>query len=152
MNTDIVQKSELNLGDKELFEIFPEAKAIIPNVLEERKKELKDYRNEIKKKLLHVNRRVNDEFSHWFWRYWIALTCGEKLLEIKRHVFRLEQQLNFINGAKFPKGVISRDQIQQAEARPIEQLIDQRFKKSGNTLTTLCPLHFEKTPSFCIYT
>jgi hypothetical protein len=136
--------------DKELLDIFPEAKTIIPekivNWIEERDKIL----DAIKKKLTLIKYRASDEFSRWFWREWVKVTDGEKLLKIDGHIARLKR-LQSVTKGRTPKGRLTEEEIQQALAVPIENLINQPLRKSGKALVGLCPFHNEKHPSFYIY-
>ncbi|TSC77448.1 MAG: DNA primase, partial [Parcubacteria group bacterium Gr01-1014_33] len=88
--------------------------------------------------------------NQWFWREWLKVTDGEELLKAEGHIERLKRLLAVGKGRK-PKGWFSEEQIQQALAVPIENLINQPLRKSGKTLVGLCPLHNERHPSFFIY-
>lgn len=144
------RKSLPKFTDKELLEIFPEAKAIIPEKIMEWEEKRDEFSDTIKKKLVLIKQLAPDEFSQWFWREWVKITDGEKLLTFEKHIERLKRLLMITNG-KEPKGQITEEQIQRALAVPIENLINQTLRKSGKALVGLCPLHNERHPSFYIY-
>lgn len=138
------------LTDKELLQIFPEAKIIIPQKLSQWEQRKNDLSNIIKEKLLLIKNRVPDEFLKLFWREWIKITDGRKLLLIESNINRLKRLL-WASRNRETKGRITEGQIQQALAVPIENLINQPLRRGGKTLFGLCPLHNEKHPSFHVY-
>lgn len=144
------RNSEPKLRDKEWLEIFPEFKAEIPARIEKLKEERVSILNTIKKELILIRNKTNDEFARWFWREWIKVNEGQKLVEIDEEIARLKRWFYISKGKKL-KGRITEEQIQQALAVPIESLISQPLKKSGRALVGLCPFHQEKHPSFFIY-
>lgn len=137
-------------SDKELLEIFPEAKEIIPEKIKEWEQLRDDVADIIKKKLTIIKHKITDEFSQWFWREWVKVMEGEELLKIDGHLARLKGLLLITEG-KIPKGRLTEEEIQRALAVPIETLINQPLRKSGKALVGLCPFHSEKHPSFFIY-
>lgn len=138
------------LTDKELLAIFPEAKEIIPEKIREWQEKEKEITDIIKKQLILIKNKTNDEFSRWFWRQWVKVNEGAELLKIEKHIMRLKRLL-FVSSGKTPKGSITEEQIQLALSKPIESLISQSLRKSGKTLVGLCPFHEERHPSFYIY-
>jgi len=136
--------------DKELLGIFPEAKTVIPEKIAEWQEIRDEFSDTMKKKLTLIKHRISDEFSQWFWREWVKVTDGERLLKADRHIERLKRLLVVGKGRK-PKGWFSEEQIQQALAVPIENLINQPLRKCGKALVGLCPLHNERHPSFYVY-
>lgn len=144
------RKSLSRFTDKELLQIFPEAKAIIPEKITEWEEKRGEFSDAIKKKLTLIRHKVSDEFSQWFWREWVKITDGEELLKVEGHIERLKRLLVFGKCRK-PKGWLTEEQIRQALAVPIENLISQPLRKCGKTLVGLCPLHNERHPSFYIY-
>lgn len=144
------QRSLPKFTDKELLQIFPEAKAIIPEKIVEWEEKQKELSDSIKNKLTLIKNQVSDVFSQWFWREWVKVSDGEELLKIDNHIARLKRLLMVARGWK-PKGRLTEEQIQQALAVPIENLINQQLRKCGKALVGLCPLHNEKHPSFYIY-
>jgi len=146
------EKSQTRFSCKELLVIFPEAKPVIPDILQEWQNTRNEIVTSIKKKLAVIKHWGTDESTKFFWREWIKLNDGKKLIEADIHISRLKQLLYLIRGRPPSKNWISEDQIQTALAVPLESLLNQKLKRSGNVLIGLCPLHNEKHPSFCIYT
>jgi len=144
------RESEPRLTDKEWLEVFPEFKEKIPFRIEELKKEKLCKLDIIEKGLTFIRDKTNDEISRWFWKEWLKVTEGQELLEIEQEIARLERLSMIENGQKL-KGQMTKDQIQQALAVPIESLIKQPLQKSGKALVGLCPFHQEKHPSFFVY-
>lgn len=143
------RKSLPRFPDKELLQIFPEAKAVISEKITEWEEERDEFSDTIKKKLTVVKYNSAPE-NQWFWRAVIKAIDGVKLLEIEQHIERLKRLLMVVKGRKL-KGRLTEEQIQQARAAPIENLISQPLRKCGKTLVGLCPLHNERHPSFYIY-
>jgi hypothetical protein len=146
----IKKPQTIRYSDKELLQIFPEAKVIIPEKITEWGQKKNKIISIIKAKLTFLKNKKLDDFSYWFYRQWIKTNEGEELLEIDNHISRLKRLLMVAKGWK-PKGRLTDEQIQQALAVPIENLINQPLRKSGKVLVGLCPLHNEKRPSFYIY-
>ena len=109
-----------------------------------------EFSDTIKKKLMLIKRLASDGFSQWFWREWVKIIDGAELMKVEKHIERLKRLLMVANG-KAPKGRITEEEIQQALAVPIENLINRPLRKNGKALVGLCPLHNEKHPSFYIY-
>jgi hypothetical protein len=144
------RKSSSRLNDKELLEIFPEAKEIIPEKISEWEEKRADFSDIAKEKLILIKHWISDGFSRWFWREWVKVNEGEELLKIDIHIVRLKRFLLIAEG-KIPKGRLTEEEIQRALDVPIETLLNQPLRKAGKALVGLCPLHNEKHPSFYIY-
>lgn len=144
------RKSWPRFNDKELLQIFPEAREIIPAKLGEWREEQQKIADAIKDKLTIIKQETSNDFSQWFWREWVKITDGNELLKIEGHIARLRRLLACSRGKKV-KGWLSQEHIQQALAVPIENFIKQPLRKSGKALVGLCPLHAERHPSFYIY-
>ena len=138
--------------DKELLEIFPEAKQIIPEKIKEWEEKRTEVVDAIRRKLTLIKYEIDDEFSRWFWREWVKVNEGEELLKIDGHIARLKRLITVAQGWK-PKGRITEEKIQKALSIPIESIAAQyiKLKKRGKALVGLCPFHPEKRPSFYIY-
>ena len=146
------EKTRPRYTEKELFDIFPEAKSVIPLKIDERREEYKELFDTIKKKLTIIKNVKTDWGTKLFWREWIKLNDGEKLMEVDSHLSRLKRALYLIRGQPPAKSWVSEDQIRAVLAVPLENLLNQKLKRSGNVLIGLCPFHNEKHPSFYIYT
>jgi len=144
------RKSKIHYSDKELLEIFPEAKKVIPEKIEEWQEKKEKLIAIIKKKLVLIRDRTADEFSRWFWREWVKITEAEELLKIEDHISRLKR-LSSVAKGRVSKERLTEEEIQRALTIPIESLINRPLRKSGKALVGLCPFHSEKHPSFYIY-
>ena len=134
-------------GSKELLEIFPEAKRIIPEKIKEWK--------EVKKKIIEEEtvpffekcNRLKDEFKRAFWKEAYGYFAGgfnETIAQLKR-LRRLEGLLKYSQNDFNAK-------IEVAKQSPIQELFDfERLRKQGRRFIARCPFHKDKTPSFYIY-
>jgi hypothetical protein len=136
------------LTDKELLAIFPESKQIVPALI----KELEQHRDDLLRKIISRNASVNaessDEVYRYFWKLWFM---RYEVKTIDHKLARLRRQLRVTKGNPIPKGALNNDLILAAKALPIESIFSQQLRKTGNTLTGLCPFSEERTPSFFIY-
>jgi hypothetical protein len=142
------------LTDAEALDAFPEeAEQIIPALLEE----LADKRQEIilamNEQLVVIETERSDNMYQYYWCSWLQLTLGQDLATIDRKIARLNRQLRVIKGIPVKTGQLTDDMIEAARDVPVESLMEQQFRRSGQNLTGLCPFpeHDEKTPSFHIY-
>lgn len=142
----------LKLTDREVLEIFPESKKIIPQKLKEWEKVLKREEDRLKDCLLFIYGQNLDEFSTWFLEQIAKLYLMPSILESNKHVLRLKRMLSIAS----PDGKnLERWQEKVGIARqyPIETLARSKLemKQSGRNFTSLCPFHNERRPSFYIY-
>ena len=131
-----------------MFEIFPEAKRIIPTKISEWQLKRREVISLIRQKLTRIKHKIAQE-DQWFWEEWIKVFDGEELEKIDRHISRLKR-LDVLANNKIMKGKIGQNEIRAALAIPIESLV-KPLRKSGKQLVSSCPLHKEKTPSFFMY-
>ena len=143
------RQSQRRFSDKELLQVFPEAKDIIPEKIVEWEKQRESIAGLIRKKLQVVKEKSSQE-NQWFWREIVKAWDGTELLEVDQHIARLRRLLSVARG-RVPKGRLTEEQIEQARSAPIENLINQPLRKSGKSLVGLCPLHNERHSSFHIY-
>ncbi len=142
--------SQKKYSDKELLEIFPEAKNIVSQKISEYKREKKIIIEELTKLLIFIRERTGNEFMLWFWREWLKINLGEKLLTIDEYINRFK--ILYVTSIDHRiNRRITEDKIQMALSVPIEKLINKPLRKSGKNLVGLCPLHNDKNPSFYIY-
>ncbi len=144
------KKSLPKMTAMELLEVFPEAKNVIKPKISEWMEEREQLVKKIKAMLLQI-RTIKDPFARDLQKYWLKLTYGEQLLEIDKHLSRLRHLLAVAKGRPPSKGGVTEEMIEQALSVPIETVISQQLRKSGDKLVGLCPLHNERTPSFFVY-
>ncbi|MCP6718961.1 MAG: CHC2 zinc finger domain-containing protein [Patescibacteria group bacterium] len=146
-----VLREEYPRTDKELLAVFQPTKQTLNEKVSEWQRKRDEAVSIIKKKLLIIRGKAQTELSKWFWREWVKVNEGEKLLEIDRNIGRLRRLL-FTRQGHTPKESrgVTQEQIDYALTVPIENF-NIRLKKSGSKLVGLCPLHNEKTPSFFVY-
>ena len=135
--------------DKDLLDIFPEAKNIIPIKISEWQLKRKQVIELLRQKLTNIKYKVVEE-DQWFWEEVIKIFDGEELEKIEQHISRLKR-LDMLSSSKVIKGKIGQKEIEMALAVPIQDLIQQPVRRNSGKLVTSCPLHKEKTPSFFIY-
>src|SRR5580700_10546558 len=137
-----LSKSAINqppaLSDKELLELFPEAKKIVPDLI----KELSQTKNSLLDRIIEQNASINaessDEAYRYFWKLWCLKPLRDELKSVDQKLLRLRRRLRLINGNPVPAGALSNDLIQEAKAVPIQSFIEQDYKQSGNKLVGLC--------------
>lgn len=141
--------------DKEWFEIFPEAKAMIPIKIAEWKEVREKLVRVIREGLKIANEKENDEVTRHFCRELVKwIFGGRQLVEVNGHLSRLYRQRAIIHPPKkLSKQAITLELIQKSKAIPIESVVNQsvNLRTCGKTLRGLCPLHEEKSPSFYVY-
>lgn len=138
------------ITDTELAEVFPEAKEIIPELLEELELKRVVLTILIKNECERIDSESIDGSYRYFWKKWQELTYGEWKKELDKKIARLERQIRAINGLQ-PSNGLTDDLIRIAKAVPVESIINRQFRKTGSTLVGLCPFHQERTPSFHIF-
>lgn len=146
------QLSPKRLRDNELVDIFPEMVEIIPEKLKELGKQREALVAVIKDELATINVKWPSEEARWFWREVLKIRTGQELLNLDRDIARLRRQLGIAKGLLTPKGALTDDLIQAAREVPVEEILNQEFRRSGRDLVGLCPFHEERTGSFHIYT
>lgn len=143
------QKSISRYSEKELMEIFPEAKEVVPPKIKEYEKERGVLLSLLKNKLTEI-KNISDPFSKFFWREWVKINEGQELLETDKNIARLKRLLS-VGQNKHIRGQLTKDQIERALAHPIEHLMEQETRNTGKNLISRCPFHQDKNPSFYIY-
>lgn len=143
-------KQSIRISEHELPKVFPEAKPILLEKLKEWETIKENIRTIIKKKLRIINAKSAPE-NRWFWQSLTAEIDGQKIVEIDKHITRLKRLQIFYSDSGPPRKGIGRYDIERIKSIPIEEVLNIKFRRSGNKLFGLCPLHKEKTPSFYIY-
>ncbi len=141
-------------SDKELLEIFPEAREIIPGKLkywQDKKNGIKAW---IKFNLRLIRTTVKDDFSRWFWREVVKTEVKEALLECNKQIFRLTRLNQGAHNTPLKELHLNMDKIEQAKTAPIIEIASSlvsRLRKTGRKYIGLCPFHKEDHPSFYLY-
>ena len=135
-------------NEAEWLKIFPEAKAIIPQKIKAwQSKEKLLVKIARQKRLTNKNSTASD-LEKLIVREWIRINELHAIAVARKHIRRLR----YATSPERRGSGISRTDIENAKAVPIQHvLLDREYKKSGNRLKTLCPLHNERRPSFTIY-
>lgn len=138
--------------DKELLEMFPEAKRIIPVKIQEWRSKRRKVIEVIKSKLRIVHTKSAPE-NQWFWKEVIKQLDGHEVVEMNKHISRLCRQLTVGQNRKQKGNRLTEERIQQALAASLVDIAMQNMKlrKAGKTFMGLCPFHNERHPSFHIY-
>ncbi|MFZ2193741.1 MAG: CHC2 zinc finger domain-containing protein [Candidatus Moraniibacteriota bacterium] len=140
--------------DRELLELFPEARKIIPIKIKEVEADICEKKAAIEDQLRRLYSMKTDSFSEWFGEELIRKLVMPELTAMEKNLFRLKrfQQLMHpkskkSNWFKFEEKIeVARNYSIEAVARDKLEL-----KQAGKNLISLCPFHDEKTPSFYIY-
>lgn len=161
---------ETIIPENELLEIFPEAKKIIPEKLEEYEKRIenlnklyqkllvavvsvKDWSQQagylgdmIKRLELKTNKEIQAFMADAIWIIYFEPTIEELNARMKT-LDRLER----LSSNKDNPNTITDSDIQLAKTIPIETYLDGKFRAMGGRLMLRCPFHNERTPSFVVY-
>lgn len=139
-------------SDKELLEIFPEAKEIIPEKIKEWEDVLEKEKNDLKNSLAYIYSQKLDEFSTWFGEQVARLFLMPPILEAGNHILRLKRIQSNFSPSKEKLGHWQ-EKIEIARHYPIAEIARSKldFRSAGNNLIVSCPFHNERRPSFYIY-
>lgn len=139
---------------KELIDIFPEAKDIIPEKIKDWEKIHNTEERHVIETLQNIKRSSVSKFSKWFLRHILMNFGARRLWDSMEHLQRL-RQLNFIsNPRERPPGKVSEEMIELARNRSPSEIASefmQLRRTSSERLVGLCPFHNEKTESFVVY-
>lgn len=126
----------------EIFEIFPEARQMIPRLLKEAEDKLEHHKSVIKK---IYDSKEYDKFTKWFLIESMKVFINKEDLA---NVKRLRSLKAIIKGVD--NGTISLDCAKQVAIQDIHDF--GKVRTFGKRIKALCPFHNEKTPSFYIFT
>lgn len=154
MNNQLIENWEIEwennqsrLSQRELLEIFPEARDYLGYKLEIYKEKKEKLAFEIREDFKQIYKKNGeyDEFTIWFFEKIIEVWKGEKLNWLEKQI----KKLQFLLSEK-KEGKITEAMVEQARDYPFCLLIDIRKKTRAGSGFTLCPFHSEKHPSFYI--
>ena len=135
---------------KELLEIFPEAKEVIPMKLKEWE-EKEELLLQKLRKLMREAKKI-DAKNAAFWSFLLKDLFEKKLQKIRKHIHRLN---SYLYDEESKGKVITPCDIEKAKQVPISDIFEMLYegvvKRSGKSYYCLCPFHEEKNPSFHIY-
>lgn len=140
------RRSLPRLSDFEWLEVFPDAKKILPDKLKEWEAEKQRLIGIVKKHL-----RESTPGNYWEMRVSLQVSIIPRIEAAAKHIARLQRQIRHISGRPIT-GRITEADIQRAKEIPIASLLSTNLRKTGKTITTTCPLHADRSPSFVIYT
>ena len=141
------RKSLPRYSKKELLEIFPETREIIPEKIKETEAFYQNKRDEIKELL----RKFETHRDLYFIEAFIETFLMEDLLKYENRLMKLKLSLK--PELKNSSGV-NQEEIEIAQEYPIGKIAEQYLdlEKVGGKYKALCPFHNEKTPSFHLFT
>jgi hypothetical protein len=140
-------------NDKELLNIFPESREIIPQKIREWEEIYTESREKLKDCFIFANCQQTDNFSKWFLKRVASLFLMPPILEAKRHISRLKRQ-DLIFNSKVNNLEKWQEKVEVARQYPIAELArnNLELRQTGINFFALCPFHNEKHASFYIYT
>jgi hypothetical protein len=138
--------------DRELLEIFPEAKEMFPDKIKEWGLELNKNKSRLKDCLAFVYSQKVDEFSTWFFEQVAGLFLMPPILEANGHILRLKRMKSIASpsGERLERW---QEKVEIARQYPIAEIAkgNLELRQSGKNFISLCPFHNEKHASFYIY-
>ncbi len=140
------RKSLPRLSDFEWLEVFPEAKDIL---LEK----VKEWEAEKQRLIGIVKKHLRESTPKNYWEIWASLhvVVIPRIEATTKHITRLQRQIRHTSGRPITERITEAD-IQHAKEVPIASLLSTNIRKTGKTITTNCPLHADRSPSFVVYT
>jgi hypothetical protein len=137
----------------ELLKIFPEAKEIIPQKIDEWTRVKGELLSEEVIPALKKIGAIKDDFSRWFWREAYKSLVNPRFIEAVEQSARLERLKILTADTKHSKNIVNFARKKEvAKQTPILSLYSfQKLRKLGSRYAALCPFHNEGTPSFVIY-
>lgn len=136
---------------RELLDVFPEAKKIVPEKIQEWQEKQNYIENEIKHLLAKVM-RISPK-DKYFVEEFVKAFRIPAYLECQRQVRRLRMLAKVASGKAQTKWENFQEKIERAREYPIAEIAAQvmPIKMLGKRAVILCPFHNEKTPSCHLY-
>ena len=143
-------------SDRELVDMFPESREIIPIKLKEWEKLFEIESLAVKEALKDIYKAGVDDFSIWFGEYLVKIFLFPKVEACQKNIERLKRLNNLFTGTtkkEQQRGLFWEDSVRKARSYPIEQVARSRceLKAYGNKYRSRCPFHEEKSASFYLY-
>ena len=142
-------------SDKELLELFPDARNIISLKIKECREVIKKKEQEIAAALNDVYMLETDQFTEWFCEKIIKMFMVSDLVRMEKNLFRLNH-LKYLSNPEFQKNhyYAFEQKIETARQFPIAELARSKLelKQTGKNYACSCPWHEDRRPSFYIYT
>jgi len=137
----------------ELLKIFPEAKEMIRQKIDEWIRVKGRLLNQEVIPALNRINAIKDDFTRWFWKEAYKSFVNPRFIEAIEQLARLERLQILTADTKHSKNIVGFEQKKEiAKQTPILSLyFFQKLRKLGSRYTALCPFHNEDTPSFIIY-
>jgi len=139
---------------KELLEMFPDAREMIPKKIKECQTEIKKKECEITNALETIYAIKTDEFSKWFGEEIVKVFMMPGLAKLENILFQLNKLKYLINPTQQKNDRFEfEEKIEIARQYPIAELARNKLelKQVGKNYQALCPFHNEKHASFYIY-
>lgn len=140
-------------SDKELLEIFPEAKEIIPAKIKELKERKKDILKKSVKPLLEALRYCPNDFTRWYCREVIKISHAEDLVKINTNIERLRRLEQLTRKGGGAQDTDFAELVEAARRASIGDVVSafMRINRSGKNYTARCPFHPDRNPSLFLY-
>lgn len=140
--------------DKELIELFPDAKEVVDLKIKECEFDIRKKKKEIKYKLTKLYSLKTDSFSEWYGEEIIKQFFMPELTKLEKTFFRLKHFQNLFNPEKgLPNSTDFGEKIEIAREFPIAELARSKLdlRPSGKNYRCLCPAHDDSRPSMYLY-
>jgi hypothetical protein len=144
--------SELPKTESEWLEIFPEARKVIRDKIDEWTEVADIARASVSRALQIVEEKCspeNQSFGHAVLKY--SSQSVSDLAIANRHIKRLKWLLPSKGKYKRLAWKNALDRARNADLVAVAKSYGLQLRRTGKTYSALCPLHTEKTPSFHIY-